>query len=259
MPRVLLIHWKVEEAPERVARLRAAGFRNVDAYSEHGGAGLPDMRANPPHAFVIDLSRLPSHGLGMATALRTHKATRAAPLVFVGGPPEKIERIRARLPDAVFSDWSRIAVDLKGALANPPAKPIVPAAADYSGTPLPKKLGVRPDGSVLLLGAPPGFERLLAPVENRLRVRRQARGAFDLVLLFVESRSRLASRLPVALRAIGAGGSLWIAWPKQASGIQTDLTQPVVRRAGLDAGVVDYKICAIDETWSGLRFARRRR
>jgi len=90
-------------------------------------------------------------------------------------------------------------------------------------------------------------------------VRRHARGGPELALLFARSRADLERRFPAASRAVGEGGSLWIAWPKQASGVKTDLTQAVVRAHGLGEGWVDYKICAIDETWSGLCFARRKR
>lgn len=85
----------------------------------------------------------------------------------------------------------------------------------------------------------------------------RARGRADLVMLFVATRAELARRLPVAQRTMDDGGSLWIAWPKQSSGVPSDLTQQIVRSTGLGAGLVDYKICAIDDTWSGLRFARR--
>jgi hypothetical protein len=128
----------------------------------------------------------------------------------------------------------------------------------YSGTPLPKKLGVRAGAVVTLLGAPPGFERKLGALPEKVRLKRQARGKANLIVLFLKSRAELDRRFPVAARALAEGGGLWIAWPKKASGVTTDLTQATVRRFGLGAGFVDYKICAIDETWSGLLFARRR-
>ena len=128
--------------------------------------------------------------------------------------------------------------------------------AGYSGTPLPRKLGVASGTTVALLGAPPDFAATLgAPADVTLRA--DARGKWDLLLLFVTSRAELERRLPGIVKRLDKR-SFWIAWPKKASGVQTDLTEDVLREIALPLGVVDYKVCAIDETWSGLKFARRR-
>lgn len=132
-------------------------------------------------------------------------------------------------------------------------------AAGYSGTPLPKKLGIKEGTVVALLGAPATFQRTLGKVPENVTFRRQARGKADLVILFAKSVADLSRRLPPARRTIAHRGSLWIAWPKKSSGVSSDLDEGVVRRPGLDAGLVDFKICAIDQTWSGLRFAVRKR
>jgi alkylation response protein AidB-like acyl-CoA dehydrogenase len=138
-----------------------------------------------------------------------------------------------------------------------PTKP-VSALAGYSGTPLPKKLGLRAGSVVALLGAPADFRRTLGALPENVRLVNHARRRAHRVLLFVRSQAELRRRFPAAVRALDEGGGLWIIWPKQASGVPTDLTQAVVRRVGLAAGLVDYKICAVDATWSGLLFARRR-
>jgi hypothetical protein len=130
-------------------------------------------------------------------------------------------------------------------------------AAD-SGTPLPKKLGFRPGNRVALLGAPAGFEGKLGALPQDVRLQRRARPRPKIIVLFAKSRGDLARRFPAAGRALSESGALWIAWRKQTSGEGTDLDQRAVRAFGLQAGFVDYKICAIDETWSGLCFARRR-
>ncbi|TNF71135.1 MAG: DUF3052 family protein [Acidobacteria bacterium] len=130
--------------------------------------------------------------------------------------------------------------------------------AGYSGTPLPKKLGIKGRSVVALLGAPDDFEETLGALPEKVRLRHRASGQSDLVLLFTKRQKELERRFPVAVRTMAEGGSLWIAWPKQASGVATDLTQNKVRAYGLANGLVDFKICAIDETWSGLRFARRK-
>jgi CheY-like chemotaxis protein len=260
MHRVCLIHWKAEEAEERIAKLRAAGYE-VD-YGETNPGALRAWRDNPPAAFVIDLSRMPSHGRDVAMALRGYKSTRHTPLIFVEGEPEKIERVKVNLPDAVYTSWSRIRGSLKSAIAKPVASPVVPASnlAGYSGTPLPKKLGVKPNSTVALVGAPKDFEKTLGELPEGVRLKKRADGACDLVVWFVRMRAELYDRIKEMSELTGDAGAdgLWIAWPKKASGVASDMTENVVRETGLASGLVDYKICAIDATWSGLKFARRK-
>src|SRR5262249_51531675 len=122
--------------------------------------------------------------------------------------------------------------------------------AGYSGTPLPKKLGIKPESTVALVDAPDGFEELLGPTDATLR--RGARGRVDLAIWFVRSARDLRRE-----RVARLGAPLWIAWPKQASGLAPDLSENVVREAGLACGFVDTKVAAIDETWSGLLFRMR--
>lgn len=257
--RVQLIHWKPAEAEGRVEALRGAGYEVVLEPFE-GPPTLRRLRSSPPDALVIDLDRAPSQGRDVAFLLRQSKATRGLPLVFAGGEAEKVARIEEVLPDAVFTPWSRVRSGVRRAIAKPPAAPVVPASAlaGYSGTPLPKKLGIKPDTMVALLGAPPSFEQGLRPLPGNVRFRRRAQGTANLILLFARSKAEMERRFPAASRCLAEGGGLWIAWPKKASGVASDLSQAAVRSFGLDAGFVDYKICAIDETWSGLLFARRK-
>jgi len=224
-----------------------------------GTAALRALAEDPPDAFVIDLERTPSHGRDLALWLRQRKTTRHVPIVFAGGESAKVARLRELMPDAGYAPWRRIRGELTRALRRPPSEPVVRnVLAGYSGTPLPRKLGIKAGTRVALLGAPAGFEGKLDPLPEDVRLRRDARGRPDRILLFVESRADLARRFPAAARALAIGGGLWIAWPKKASGVPTDLTQDHVRRFGLDRQFVDYKICAIDDVWSGLQFARRR-
>jgi hypothetical protein len=132
--------------------------------------------------------------------------------------------------------------------------------AGYSGTPLPRKLGIRPGDRVLLDGASDAFETdTLGPLPDGVVVHRRAgRTAYDVVLVFRDSAKALHRTLDRDIaRTAPPAGRLWIAWPKKASGVATDLSDGVVREAGLAAGVVDTKVCAIDATWSGLMFVRR--
>jgi hypothetical protein len=136
----------------------------------------------------------------------------------------------------------------------------VPGVADagYSQTPLAKKLGVKSGTRVALVGAPDGFAARLEPLPDDVRIRTGFRSQADLAVVFSRSRRELDRRLPVVLRGLAEGGNLWLAWPKLSSGLETDLREGVVRATALAAGLVDFKVAAIDETWSGLRFARRR-
>jgi hypothetical protein len=128
--------------------------------------------------------------------------------------------------------------------------------AGYSGTPLHRKLGIRPGDRLALLDAPTGFT--VDDVPPGVELRRQARGRFDVVLSFHTRRAELAQRLPTLMRALAVDGALWVAWPKRASGVRTDVTEDVVREVALPTGLVDNKVCAIDDTWSGLRLVLRK-
>jgi hypothetical protein len=127
-------------------------------------------------------------------------------------------------------------------------------AAGYSGTPLARKLGVEPQMRVAVIAGPSGFAERL----EGARLSSQLRGRFELIVCFASSRRTLEGRVPAILRAREANGRIWLAWPKRSSGIASDLDDSVVRAIGLATGLVDNKVCAIDETWSGLRFVARR-
>ncbi len=123
---------------------------------------------------------------------------------------------------------------------------------------LPQKLGIRVGVTVALLSAPADFEQTLGALPDGIHLQRHSRGQAQVVVLFAKSQTDLRRRLPVALHALAQGSKLWIAWRKKTSGVSTDLAKVGVRAFGLDAGLVDFKISAIDETWSGLCFTRRR-
>lgn len=261
MTRVRLIHWKAEEAAERIAKLKAVGYE-VE-YSELDGDGFRALKNNPPAAFVIDLSRMFSHGKEIGTGLRSAKSTRAVPLVFVEGEPEKVERLKAILPDATYTTWSKIRSALKTAIAKPPANPVKPESnlAGYSGTPLPKKLGIKENMAVALVNAPKDFEATLGELPAGVTLKKKATGKELLIIWFLRMRIELEDRIREMRELTGEGG-IWLVWPKQAArkegGMKTDLTQTIVRETGLANGLVDYKVCAVDATWSGLKFAVRK-
>jgi hypothetical protein len=131
------------------------------------------------------------------------------------------------------------------------------ATAGYSGTPLPKKLGIRENYLVALINAPARFEQKLEPLPTGAEIVADARGA-NVAVVFAASQAQLVRDFCPLAKALPEQTALWIAWPKQASGIATDLKENAVREFGLGQGWVDYKVCAIDETWSGLCFARKK-
>jgi hypothetical protein len=133
-----------------------------------------------------------------------------------------------------------------------------PQPAGYSGTPLPKKLGFKPGMTAVYVDAPEGFDELLGQLPDGVTVRRQLRGPLDLIVCFVTARRDLERRLPRLRAALQPAGMLWIAWPKRASGVPTDMTEDVVRDVALPTGLVDTKVAAIDDTWSGLRLVVRK-
>ena len=128
--------------------------------------------------------------------------------------------------------------------------------AGYSGTPLPRKLGVKPESRVLVVAGPPGFTLDPLPSDAVVHTRAGA-SAYDVVVAFCPDARRLRARFAKSAGRLTTAGALWIAWPKRASGVATDLDENVVRDFGLDEGLVDVKVAAIDATWSGLKFVRR--
>jgi hypothetical protein len=129
--------------------------------------------------------------------------------------------------------------------------------AGYSGTPLPKKLGIREHLRLALINAPPDFQSQLGDLPTDTKIVKRLTKPLDLVLLFVDSEKNLANQFPAVSNKLSSNGMIWIVWPKKSSGVVTDLSFDRVQRIGLACGLVDVKICAIDEVWSGLKFVYR--
>jgi hypothetical protein len=124
----------------------------------------------------------------------------------------------------------------------------------YSGTPLTKKLGIREGSHVALLGVPTEVMAELQPALSTCRIATDGRGPFDFIFLFASSQAELRPLLRKMTKALAPAGMLWASWPKKASGVPTDLTEDVIRQSGLKAGLVDVKVCAVTDIWSGLKF-----
>jgi hypothetical protein len=130
--------------------------------------------------------------------------------------------------------------------------------AGYSGTPLAKKLGIAAGHRVKTHGAPPHYQDLLAPLPEGVTISARLRGQVDVWHLFTTTRRELAGALGDAIAATEAGGVIWISWPKKTSGVPTDVTEDRIRDLVLPLGLVDVKVCAVDETWSALKLLRRK-
>jgi hypothetical protein len=256
--RVEVFHAREDEGEELAGALRAAGY-DARLHRSASGASVRELRRRSPEAVVVDLSRLPSQGRQIAVLLRQQAWSRSIPIVFAGGAPEKLATLRAVLPDATYAAAKELPRALRRALAAPLADPVVPSSiGGYSGTPLAAKLGVKPASTLRLVGAPAGFAAALEPLPDGARVVARATRGAERVLLFCRDHAELARRFDAAVAELAERGSIWIAWPKKGSALEGDLREPEVRAFGLARGWVDYKVCAIDGTWSGLCFSRRR-
>jgi len=131
-------------------------------------------------------------------------------------------------------------------------------ATGYSGTPLAKKLGIAAGRTVATIGAPRHYKALLAPLPRDVRFAKTIDGTVDVVHFFAVERRELADRLPRLLSTIRLDAAVWVSWPKKSSGVATTITEDVIREIALPLGLVDVKVCAVDETWSGLKLVIRK-
>ena len=134
---------------------------------------------------------------------------------------------------------------------------LVTNMAGYSGTPLPKKLGIKEGARIALVNAPKDFQSELGELPADVKFLKPATKSLDIIVFFVLSERVLTRDFAKLAERLVANGMIWIAWPKKSSGVTTDLSEGRVRQIGLDAGLVDVKICAVDDTWSGLKFVYR--
>jgi hypothetical protein len=130
--------------------------------------------------------------------------------------------------------------------------------AGYSGTPLAKKLGIKSGSSVFVEGAPMPYEQLLAPMPAGVNIQSAVDSLTDIVHLFATSKAELASALKRSLQKLRPDAALWVSWPKKASKMPTDITEDTVRDLAFPLGLVDIKVCAVDDVWSGLKLVIRR-
>ncbi|MBO0695298.1 MAG: DUF3052 family protein [Verrucomicrobia bacterium] len=130
--------------------------------------------------------------------------------------------------------------------------------AGYSGTPLPQKLGIKPGLTVVTINAPTNYRRLLGTIPENVAFSDRLKPDLDFVHVFTKKRSELEKTLSTLRKEIADTGTVWVSWPKKSAGVPTDVTEDVVRAVALPLGFVDVKVCAVDDTWSGLKLMVRR-
>jgi CheY-like chemotaxis protein len=253
MSRVRLLHWNAAEASPTKEFLTQAGFQ-VEYDPTYSSALMREWRQNPPTVFVIDLSRLPSHGLEIAIALRQSPKTKQVPIIFCGGETEKLKRIREALPDAVYCSAKNLVKTIKA--ARPLESPARPAAMmnRYGTRTTAQKLGIAEGATVAVFNPPRNLSGILGELPSRVEFTEQAG---IVTLCFVCSVDELRSDIS-QVRTLAAKTRLWILWRKKGSPDHDGVTESLVRDTGLDLGLVDYKICSVDKTWSGMLFAQRK-
>jgi hypothetical protein len=253
---VALLCLDPERVSARTRRLTDAGFRVVLAASRSSGL-VGKLTAAAPLALVIDLDSKPAYGRDIAIFLRNSQSVRHVPLVFAGGAAEKVGRVRAEIPDAMYCAWDEVKAGVETATGSPPVRPVrpqLPGKVVLRGSALAKKFGIKAEMPVAILGDVIGLggrlqmeyeEHVHAETGIALAVVRTAR---DLDATF----EALAAQLPLS-------AAVWIIHPKQSGGLRSDFTQKDVIARGLRFGFSGFKMCAVDADWSGLRLVRKKR
>jgi CheY-like chemotaxis protein len=258
MGRVRLFHSKAAEAAAAVDTLQAAGFV-VDYQEKFHPEALREMRQSPPEAVVIDLSRLPSHGREVAIALRGNKATRLIPILFVGGAREKVEVVRQTLPDAAYCAPASMVAALRKCLDDRPQNPVVPQQMmdRYQGRTTAQKLGITAGSKVAVLNAPRDYARVIGDLPERVEFDEESTAGCAVTIWFVEDPETYLAALP-KMRRLAQNTKLWIAWPKKAARKDSLLNENLIRDMAIENGLVDYKVCSVNATWSGLCLALKK-
>ncbi|MBV9300903.1 MAG: hypothetical protein JOY62_15425 [Acidobacteriaceae bacterium] len=258
MSRIQLLHWNAGEARAYLELLRASGY-DVQYNDQFRPGMMRTWRESPPDAFVIDLSRLPSHGREIATALRQSAATRRIPIVFCDGAEDKVRLIQTELPDAVYSKRSTLRSALKRAIANPPEHPVTPKAMmdRYASKTAPQKLGIKESSIVAVIDPPRDCAKVLGQLPPNVELVEEPGAKAQVTLCFVQDSNTLQSTLS-AVRELAPYTKLWILWRKGGPKERGAISEGSLREQAIALGLVDYKICSVNEVWSAMLFALKR-
>lgn len=244
MANLALIVWNQPESEQHAAAIRALGHQ-VTAWYAASQAMLKQLRAAAPEALIIDLNRLPSHGIQVALA------TRKTPILFIEGDPEKTAKAQAKVPSATYTTWKKLPALLKriGTLA--PSTSSGKPMDLYKETPIATKLGLDKARTIVAIDAPRSFLNILPPHIEIVEEHQPA----DATFCFATEPQLLQSRI----EQLAARSPVWIAWPKRTAKASSELTMYSVREIAFSAGLVDYKVCGIDSQWSAMLFTLRKR
>ncbi len=251
MARVYVLHTKEEEAQPLLRALQSAGHQ-VEYQQKASRDTVQKVRAEPPDAFVIDLSRAPSHGINYAIYFRGAKPTRHIPFVFVDGETEKVEKAKKLLPDSVFATKAKAAAAVKKALASP-QQAVVKGGymQQWAHRSTAEKLGIKEGARVAVFEAPRDYLRVFGKLPPDVALEEDPEEILPLSVWFVRDAESYAATLRQK-RSLATRSKLWIAWPKGQRG---GVTQYTIRETALAFGLVDYKICSMNEAWSAMALA----
>jgi hypothetical protein len=251
--RIRLLSSNAPEAATILNKLRGTKFQ-VEYDEKFRPALFRAWREDPPWAFVIDLSRLPSQGREIAVALRQSPRTRTIPVVFVNGEVDKVKAIRSVLPDAKYCTTETLVETLETAQPLPNA--VTPAAMmeRYASRTAVQKLGITEKSRVVLIDPPRNATVMLG---NLPRGAQFVEEDGEVTLCFAHSVDELRATMS-SLRRVAAKKKLWILWRKRTAPGHVGITEPLIRETGRDLGLVDYKICSVDKSWSAMLFASKK-
>jgi hypothetical protein len=257
MPTIKLLSWH-DDVKIKAASLKRRGLQIDAAPLIKISSVVGELARLSPSVLVLDLDKVPSRSREVVIAIRTSKAARHIPILFAGGVPDKIDRLRTEFPDIKFAPWPEAQHAIAALLQNPPATPPKIPERDYSATSLSKKLGIREDMRIALLAAPDGFEEILGDLPPKTTLTPRITTVTNLALCFIRSLDDLAATLEILTLRLPRPASAWIIYPKRSGRHRADFNENHVRDQALTAGLVDYKVCSVDADWSALKFAHRK-
>jgi CheY-like chemotaxis protein len=252
---VRVIHWNAQEASALLSILRKHGL-TVEYDERFSTRLLQHCRSSPPSAFVIDLSRSPSHGREVAAVLRQSPKTRHVPIVFCDGQPDKTDRIRKIFPDATFCARDQVLAAVKS--AKPVENPIRPIAMmeRFGNRTAAQKLGITKGSTIALIDPPRDALTALGEIPADVRFCDEEEDR-DVTLCFVHDIDSAREKLS-GVRRLASKSRLWILWRKKGAAGASGVSGNLIREIGIDLGLVDYKICAVNDVWSAMVFAKRK-
>jgi len=255
MARIRLLHWNASEAGKYLSLL-AAGGHTVEYNERIEPRLVRQWRTQPPDVFVIDLSCLPAQGREIAIGLRQWPTTRHVPIVFCDGAPEKVEKIRALLGDALYCEFSNLRNSVRKALAEPCVEAIVPTPMmkRYAARTTAQKLGIAVGSTVAVIDPPRDYLSALGELPAGVQFTEDR--AASITLCFVHDLPSLQDRMS-ELRRLARTSKLWFCWRKGKTAA-SGLSGNSIRAAAVALGLIDYKICSLNAVWSGMLFALKR-